>query len=321
MVLRSAASIPVYTTILGQATSACGSLYAAASVDGIIAVWRTSSLSSGKPIVRLKTDGNIYSLLTAGSYLLVGGRDRVRAWAWASLGEGQSQHEPSWELPLQGRGEVNTMALLSEAGTDGRLVLGTGDNNVYLVDLETRVIVRAMSGHVGYIHSVDTCGDSVIASGGEDGCVKLWDTSQQEAVHSVRPAEDTDLARPGCGSHVSSVAVTGDWLVAGGGPAPAIWHLKSLALATSLPCGDSEVKVVRFQEDTVMVAGRGRKLYQATISGELKSEVEMSSSVIYSIEQKRDPNLMCCAGSSSYIDILTNQYNYKDDTIEFPVLD
>ena len=52
MVLRSAASIPVYTTILGQATSACGALYAAASVDGIIAVWRTSSLSSGKPIVR-----------------------------------------------------------------------------------------------------------------------------------------------------------------------------------------------------------------------------------------------------------------------------
>jgi len=213
------------------------------------------------------------------------------------------------------------MALLSEAGTDGRLVLGMGDNNVYLVDLETRVIVRAMSGHAGYIHSVDTCGDSVIASGGEDGCVKLWDTSQQETVHSVRPAEDTDLARPGCGSHVSSVAVTGDWLAAGGGPAPAIWHLKSLALATSLPCGDSEVKVVRFQEDTVMVTGRGRKLYQATISGELKSEVEMSSSVIYSIEQKRDPNLMCCAGSSSYIDILTNQYNYKDDTIEFPVLD
>ena len=52
MVLRCAASIPVYTTILGQATSACGALYAAASVDGIIAVWRTSSLSSGKPIVR-----------------------------------------------------------------------------------------------------------------------------------------------------------------------------------------------------------------------------------------------------------------------------
>lgn len=210
----------------------------------------------------MKTDDNIYSLLTAGSYLLVGFRDKVRAWSWDSLGDGQDRHEPRWELPLLGRGEVNTMASLSEAGTNGMLVLGMGDNKVYLVDLETRAIVRTMSGHVGYIHSVDTCGVTVIASGGEEGCVKLWDTAQQEAVHSMRPADDPDLGRPELGSHVSSVAVTGDWLVAGGGPVPAIWHLKSLALATSLPCSDSEVKVVRFQEDTVMVAGRGRKLYQ-----------------------------------------------------------
>ena len=113
---------------------------------------------------------------------------------------------------------------------------------------------------------MDTAGDSVIASGGEDGCVKLWDTAQQEVVHSMRPAEVTELARPVIGGHVASVAVTGDWLAAGGGPAPAVWHLKSLALATSLPCGDKEVKVVRFQEDTVMVAGRGRKLYQVIIT-------------------------------------------------------
>ena len=52
MVLRSAASVPVYTTILGQATSPCGSLYAAATVDGVIAVWRITSLSSSRPIVR-----------------------------------------------------------------------------------------------------------------------------------------------------------------------------------------------------------------------------------------------------------------------------
>ena len=97
-------------------------------------------------------------------------------------------------------------------------------------------------------------------------CVKLWDIAQQEVVHSMRPAEVTELARPGIGGHVASVAVTGDWLAAGGGPAPAVWHLKSLALATSLPCGDKEVKVVRFQEDTVMVAGRGRKLYQVNIT-------------------------------------------------------
>ena len=85
------------------------------------------------------------------------------------------------------------------------------------------------------------------------------------------------------------------------------------------PASGSEVKVVMFHEDTVLVAGRGRKLYQATISGDMKAEVDMSSSVIYSLVKKIDPNVMCCAGSSSYIDILTNMYNYKDATIEFPV--
>ena len=221
---------------------------------------------------------------------------------------------------MSGRGEVNAMATVAGGGTDGRVVLGMGDNNLYTVDLETRRVVRSMAGHAGYIHAVAACGDSVVASGAEDGSVRLWDAAQQEAVHCMRPADTSSLARPGLGSHVASVAVTGDWLAAGGGPAPALWHLKSLALATSLaPASGSEVKVVMFHEDTVLVAGRGRKLYQATISGDMKAEVDMSSSVIYSLVKKTDPNVMCCAGSSSYIDILTNMYNYKDATIEFPV--
>ena len=52
MVVRTARSIPEYTTILGQATSPCGSLYAAATLEGQIAVWRTAALSSAGPIVR-----------------------------------------------------------------------------------------------------------------------------------------------------------------------------------------------------------------------------------------------------------------------------
>ena len=52
MVVRTARSIPEYTTILGQATSPCGSLYAAATLEGQIAVWRTAALSSAAPIVR-----------------------------------------------------------------------------------------------------------------------------------------------------------------------------------------------------------------------------------------------------------------------------
>ena len=177
-------------------------------------------------------------------------------------------HVSSWEVPMSGRGEVNSMATCGE----DRLVVGMGDNHVYLMDVETRAMIHVFSGHTNYVHSVDTC-DNIIASGGEDGSVRLWDMKLKESVHEMKPKDKSDLARPKLGGHVSSVAVSGDWLACGGGPAPALWHLKSLTMASSLPPSNNNelVKVVKFHDDTVMVAGTGRVLYQANISGELKA--------------------------------------------------
>ena len=262
----------------------------------------------------MKLDGCIYSLHNCSNYLLVGRRDKLSAFDWEDLSKKESLHRPCWEVELTGDGEINSMATLSEE----RLVLGMGDNDVYMVDVETRRVLRKLSGHSGYIHSVDTS-DNVIVSGGEEGEVRLWDANQHNCLHTLRPGDNTELARPKLGQHVSSVAVNKDWLACGGGPAPAIWHLKSLSMATTVPFKDhpDPVNVVKFHEDNVFVAGRGRVLFQGNISGELKAEVEMSSSVIYDIVLKNEPNLMCCAGSSSYIDVLSNNFNYKDATVEF----
>ena len=75
--------------------------------------------------------------------------------------------------------------------------------------------------------------------------------------------------------------------------------------------------MVKIHDESVMVAGRGRTLNLSNLSGELKAEIDMSSSVIYSLVEKSNPNVMCCAGSSSYVDILTNNFTYKDATINF----
>ena len=56
--------------------------------------------------------------------------------------------ECDWEIDLKGKGEVNSMVIVKE-GTEGRLVLGMGDNNVYVNDMETRAIVRVLAGHTG----------------------------------------------------------------------------------------------------------------------------------------------------------------------------
>ena len=261
----------------------------------------------------------MFSLASTASYLLVGGRDCLQGWDWSSLTQTGSQSpEPKWKIPLTGRGEVNCMSVLADEGLEDQVVLGMGDNNLHLVDLEAGSVLRVLSGHTGYLHSV-AASPGLVASGGEDGEVRLWDTRQWTSVHTLSPGDNTDLARPALGRHVSAVSLSSDWLAAGGGPSPATWHLKSWTVATQLPAGDNEVKAIKFHDNNVMVAGRGRTLHQLSISGELKAEVEMSSSVIYSLEMREDPGVMCCAGSSSYIDILTCNYNYKHATIEFPL--
>ena len=53
MVVSSVSKLPQYTTILGQAMSPCGSWYAAASVQGEIAVWSLAGLRESEgPTVR-----------------------------------------------------------------------------------------------------------------------------------------------------------------------------------------------------------------------------------------------------------------------------
>ena len=266
---------------------------------------------------RLNTGGPVYSLCTTTTYLLLGGRECLQGWDWASLAQARSA-SPSWEISLPGRGEVNCIAVLADEGSEDRVVVGMGDNNLHLVDLEAGAVVRVLSGHTSYTHSV-AASPGLVASGGEDGEVRLWDTRQWSSVHSLAPGHNTELARPGLGRHVAAVSLSSDWLVAGGGPAPATWHLKSWTVATPLSFGDNEVKAINFHDNNVMVAGRGRTLHQFSITGDLKSEVEMSSSVIYSLEMRAEPGVMCCAGSSSYIDILTSNFNYKHTTIQFPL--
>ena len=319
--MKTVRSIPQYTTILSQAISPCGSLYAAATVDGFVNIWKTSQLfsvdteSPPSPIAQFRVKSGVNSLLSTQHYLLIGEKDKVTGYDWSSITDNEVQ-QPSWDMCLPQIGEVNSMVEMGE--DDSKIVIGAGDNNVYLVDVETRTRCQVLTGHSNYVHSVARC-DSALVSGGEDGSVRFWDIKQQQSVHCITPSEQSELARPKLGKHISSVSVTNDWMAAGGGPAPALWHLKSMSMSTTLPCNNNEVKVVMIHDDTVTVGGRGRILHQTSITGELKAEIAMSSSVIYSVANKSNPNIMCCTGSSSYIDILTNNYNYKDATIQFHI--
>jgi len=297
-------------------------------VDGQLAVWKVAQLVArgevdrGKELTKWKVGGGVYSLVSMERYLVVGGNGEVRGYDWDNISGGEAVTASDWHICLQGKGEVNSMVVVKEVGMEGSLVIGMGDTNVYVVDLETRQIVCVLAGHTAYVHCV-SCGrgegERTVVSGGEDGTVKLWDIRQGDSVHTLTPGEIGEVARPKLGKHVTAVALSQDWLACGGGPRLALWHLKSLAVAAPLPPAELEVKAVSFHDDVVMVGGRGRTLYQANFNGDVTAEVVVSSSVVYSIAHTLKPSILCVAGSSSNIDICAPSYNYKDVTIKFPV--
>jgi len=325
IVMPGVLSVPEYTTVLGQTFSPDGELYAACSVAGKVSVWRVSDLltkGTRKPLASFNVS-SVLCLGSTGGYLVTGGRGEVKGWSWSKIMSGEVVSD--WVIELQGKAvDVNSMVVTHE-GTEGRLIVGAGDNNVYMYDLETREKVTVLEGHTGYVHCVDARtgegGEGLVVSGSEDGTVRLWDPRKKESIHSLTPSDQTDLSRPHLGRHIGAVSLSsGDWLACGGGPRAAMWHLRSYAPAASLPPGDQEVKVVGFHDEVVMVGGGGGVLYQTNISGEVTAEVATSCNMIYSLAWQQVPSILCVAGSSSNIDICAPNFNYKDATISFPVL-
>jgi len=192
------ASVSEYTTVLAQVFSPDGQLYCAGTAAGDLAVWRVSVLvgrgDKKGPVVVWKPHSScaqrdVLSLTTTQDFLLTGGRGEVRAWGWEEINQG-NVGQPQWALDVPGGGEVNSM-LVATGGTAGRLVLGTGDNNVYVFDLETRKLSSTYTGHTDYIHYVAAGREEggTLASASEDGTVRLWDQRKKrrnQLLHSWR---------------------------------------------------------------------------------------------------------------------------------------
>jgi len=326
--VRNTSCLPVYTTITCQTISPGGDFYAASSDDGDVCVWKVDHLLadlSNKPIRSWRAaDGSpVYSLTSTDRFLITGGRGELRGWEW-NLIEGSTE-TPSWSIrvgDLTSATMINWMDSDKQGGLGERLVVGCGDGNVYVYDLETRELQYALRGHQKFVHSVaaaDGSGGVAVISGGEDGAVKLWDTRKSNPeIYSFLPHTEAELSRPSLGTFISSVSTAGDWMVCGGGPAASLWNLSTRIMSSKLPPDDGSVFATHLVDDKIFVAAQNQPLLMSNFGGESCSEMSVRSSCVYSLAVNQQKDVVAVAGASSTIDIFSVNKQKLLKSLTFP---
>jgi THO complex subunit 6 len=204
------------------------------------------------------------------------------------------------------KGEINYLWLDRDKG---HLYAGCGDNNVYGINLEDGKVFSTLKAHTNYVHCIDGS-DNRLVSASEDGTVKFWDLRSNQATQSIMPSQNEKLNRPEYGKWIGTVSLNDDWLLLGGGPRASLWHTRSLeSTAFTFP---ERVHVSGFLDDNIMFGGESKILYHFNYSGQVTSEIPVSSSAVYSVVWQNDTHkCMAIGGASNNVDICTN-FGYKD---------
>lgn len=261
----------------------------------------------------------IHSLAFHNNFVIVGNRNAtVTGYAWAK----NEITKKAWEVKLSSSHnkdsvdpkwiEVNSFWLDK---ANGLLYAGCGDNQIYGINLETGSVVAELDGHTNYVHCVHGLPDNRLFSASEDGSVKLWDTRAKQSTGRLDPYKDENLHRPQFGKWQGTVSATDDWILCGGGPRFALYHLRSLQ-CTTIYNYDGTARVSGFLDDNVYVAGDSSNLYQFSLNGDVTAEIPHSGPSVYSVCVLQNDRYKMMSIASKNLDICTN-FNYRDIVLNF----
>ncbi|TRY59946.1 hypothetical protein DNTS_017606 [Danionella cerebrum] len=153
----------LHMSVFSQSFSPCGRFLAAGNNYGEIALFSLSaalspdaSEASQKPVLNF-------------SALAMGKSSNKASWTR------KPNYETSLEIP-----EINAMIINPK---DNSLIVGGGDNNIHIMDMETGIFKSVLKGHTDYIHCLSFKElESEILSGGEDGAVRIWGQPTHEPI-------------------------------------------------------------------------------------------------------------------------------------------
>ncbi|XP_068629842.1 THO complex subunit 6 [Battus philenor] len=319
----------LYNTVLCQTFSPCGKYLIAGNIYGQIAVFDldaivhpviellTSDYNKPKHLHQLENENQITSLASTENFLIVGTVNEISGWDWKAILQTKLS-KPTWtiKISLHSKFEQTDVNSLWFCEQENKIYAGCGDDNVYVYNLEDGRRVNTLEGHKDYIHSVHGRGQQLITAG-EDGLVMLWDIRSGKSYNKLEPHTNDKIARPDIGKWIGSASLEEDWIVCGGGPRLSLWHLRSLDAVTVFDIPDHGIHVSFFHDDCVVAGGTAKHLYQLNYSGEVKVELPVSATTVYSAVLRTSPNkLLSIAGSSPEIDICTS-FKYRDQVLHF----
>ncbi|XP_058510069.1 THO complex subunit 6 homolog isoform X2 [Solea solea] len=296
----------LHMSVFSQSFSPCGRFLAAGNNYGEIALFSLSAALSPdatalsqKPILTFTAhEGPVFTLVSTDCQLLSAGNGEVSAWSWSelikknvkALWTKKPKYRSSLEIP-----EINSMKLQSR---DNSLVIGAGDNNVHILDLEHGVFKSVLQGHSDYIHCVSVRErEAEILSGGEDGAVRIWDSRTGQSVHCIEVYK---------------------YELCGGGPSLSLWHLRSLSPTSVFPLSGCQRHSI-FHQDMILAVGEGPFVSHCLLGGDVKAQIPCSLQSVNTLQlnsNSTENQVLTVGGSSKHIDVFTN-LSYRAFSLSF----
>uniref|UniRef100_A0A4W6F7J6 THO complex 6 n=1 Tax=Lates calcarifer TaxID=8187 RepID=A0A4W6F7J6_LATCA len=316
----------LHMSVFSQSFSPCGRFLAAGNNYGEIALFSLSAALSPdatglsqKPVLTFTAhEGPVFSLLSTDCHLLSAGNGEVSAWSWTELIKKnvkplwtkRPNYKSSLEIP-----EINSMTINSR---DNSLIVGGGDNNLHVLDLEHGVFKAVLQGHSDYVHCVTMRErEAEILSGGEDGAVRMWDLHVCFSL-TERLSVFQSCARPQFGKWISCLTTDSDWMLCGGGPSLSLWHLRSLSPTSTFPLSGCQ-RQAAFYQDMILAVGEGPFVSHCLLGGDVKAQIPCSPQSLNTLQlntNSTEHRVLTVGGSSAHIDVFTN-LSYRAFSLSF----
>eukprot|EP00039_Didymoeca_costata_P013903 m.217917 g.217917 ORF g.217917 m.217917 type:complete len:379 (+) comp15894_c3_seq1:183-1319(+) len=352
---RARKSLNIYC----QLYSPCNRYLAAGDNTGSLSVWNISkavAVATSEEVPQeedeaarravLKCEGvhsgTVYALCGVEDDFFSASGPEIHAWKWKNLTtDGNTTpcftlytSDPSMKT-IEGPVEINN---LSWDTTSNTLLAACGDGRVQMFNLaaiasntnaasvqmvqKTR---RAIDTQGGMLHSVASLTKNRIVTGGEDGILRLWDTSGEHA-RMLESASTLKSKKKGKRTKWISVVLVDEqecWLLCGGGFGMSLYSLNSFMKVTNFSSSEPmNITDAKYTENGVAGVGSDSVVRFWAMNGDLQREIVCVPRFLFSVvfhtvsTEYGDTKISTIAGSGPLINIVTEMGNCTSLALE-----